>query len=441
MPSDVRRLAEAMGEDYQAPHERLQPSFRREGDAYVIGFPSAGISVEATGVETARSETHALIRVTSTNPGTPPLLHHGRFNITSSSARTSLVRYLNARCELADWSEVVEQVCFRVLDAIREGQPPVLLTNVQPRIGARFRVAPMLVEGFPNIIFGPGGSAKSLLAALVAIGMHGGWNLCDMDFVPGPVMVCDWELDDVTYREVVEKLCRGFGIEMPPIHYRQCAFPLAEEASAIGRYAAREGIELIVVDSLGFAIGGDKTSQELTMRMFSAMRTWRKTDGGQITVLGVDHITNDETQGNRPYGSVYTQNAARSLWRVRAQQDDGSNEMSVGLMQTKANFGKQAPVGFHIRFDEDATYVTREDVREMDAMREHLPASMRIKTAIAESGGGLTKDEIVERTGLRESIVKARLSDLKRRGDLTPQMAAGGAAVWFITSRREEPPA
>lgn len=428
-------MAAKFGEAYQSPVSTV--SMRKEGDAYIVSFPSAGVTVEVSNVEVTRSDTHALARITSTLPGTPALVYYGRINLSGSTTRATLAKYLNARSE-GDWLEIVERFCVLILDAIREGQPSVLLTNVQPREAARFRIDPLIIEGFPNVIFGPGGSGKSLLGATLALAVGGAWDLCDFNVVPGPVYVCDWELDDVTYREVCERLCKGFGIELPPIHYRQCAAPLAEEASAIGRYAAREGIELIIVDSLGFAIGGDKTSQELTMRMFGAMRTWRKTDGSQITVLGIDHITNDEAQGNRPYGSVYTQNAARSLWRVRASQEEGSAEIEIGLFNTKANFGKQPPVGFRVRFDDEATFVTREDVRAMSGMRESLSASMRIKTALMEQGG-LTKTELVERTGLAEKIVSARLSDLKRRGDITSVTKAEGAAAWWLTSSREEP--
>ena len=124
----------------------------------------------------------------------------------------------------------------------------------------------------------------------------------------------------------------------------------------------------------------------------------------------IDHVTNDETTGNRPYGSAYTVNSARSLWRVRAEQEDGSNELSIGMFQTKANFGKQPPVGFKVLFDDDATFVNRADIREMPAMRENLSASMRIKTALTDARESLTRDAIAEATGRQVKSVEMAIT-------------------------------
>ena len=45
---------------------------------------------------------------------------------------------------------------------------------------------------------------------------------------------------------------------------------------------------------------------------------------------------------------------------------------------------------------------------------------------------------VAERTGLSEHIVRARLADLKRRGDLMSMTTPHGAAGWWIVSQREE---
>lgn len=410
----------------------------REGTGYTIDFN--GFTVDVSMLELSRGEVHAMVSVASESPMLPASITPGRSNLSGNRGRTDLVRYLNARSDAVAWEDVVEEVCRLVLEAVKEGQPSVRITDVpvQPAEVA-FRIAPLVVEGFPNIIFGPGGSGKSLCAILCACAVQGGWNLCDFDVVPGGVYVCDWELDDRTYRRLADQLCTGFGIELPPFHYRQCMGSLADEAESIARYAAREAIDLIIVDSLGFAVGGDKASQETTMRMFSAMRTWRRRDGSQITVLAVDHVTNDDTQANRPYGSVYTQNAARSLWRVRSEQEEGSNILELGLFQTKANFGKQAPIGLKAEFSENAIYVTRADVRQMGAgVKGGLSASMKIKTCLVEAREPLNKDTIVERTGLKESIVKARLSDLEKRGDLVRMTHPQGASMWALRSHADE---
>lgn len=254
-------------------------------------------------------------------------------------------------------------------------------------------------------------------------------------------MVCDWELDAETYKEMCEPIAFGIGLaEVPNFHYRQCISPLVEEAAAIGRYIDREGIELVIVDSLGYAIGGDKSSQELTMRMFAAIRAWKR------TVLCVDHITNDEATGNRPYGSAYTVNSARSLWRVRSAQEEGSNELSIGLFQTKANFGKQPPVGFKLQFDDGAVFVEREDVRDVAAFQENVSLSSRIKAALSNATKALTKDEIVDALGLTDKAdaltikqVGPRLSEMVKNRHIVriPDPTQSAARYALVSTRAE----
>lgn len=437
---EAAEIADAAGLHYEPP--MAGATFKKEGDTYITGFPNVGVVVEVSRVEPSKSEMHGVIRVTSTSPGIPPELHQARFNLTSTSARTALVRYLEKRDPQTDWAEVIEQVCLRVLDAVREGEPVIRITTAAAAPERMYRVGPLIVDGFPNIIFGPGGSGKSQLAAMLAMAVHGedgkGWSLCDLDVKPGPVLVCDWELDDVTYRSMCDPIARGFEINLPDFHYRRCVAPLAEESASIGRYIEREGIQMVVVDSLGYAIGGDKASQELTMKMFAAIRGWGR------TTLCVDHITNDEAQGNRPYGSVYTVNSARSLWRVRAHQEDGSNELSVGLFQTKANFGKQPPVGFLFRFSDGATSIERQDVRDVAAFQDNLSLSMRIKTALLDAREALTVADLGERLGMTTkpelAIIATRCSQMKRSGYLEKIVVHGvGASAKYCLPTDREP--
>lgn len=437
---EASEIADAAGMAYEPPHERLRTTFTKEGDTYIVGF--AGVTVEVSRIEAAKSEMHGVIRVTSSTHGISPNLHQARFNLTSTSSRTSLIKFLEKRDGETDWAEIIEQVCTRVLDAVREGEPVIRITDAPQAAERIYRVGPLVIDGFPNIIFGPGGAGKSQLAAMLAMAVHGdggkGWSLCDLEVVPGPVLVCDWELDDVTYRSMCEPIAAGFGIPLPDFHYRRCVAPLAEEAASIGRYVEREGIAMVVVDSLGYAIGGDKASQELTMKMFAAIRGWKR------TTLCVDHITNDETTGNRPYGSVYTVNSARSLWRVRAHQEEGSNELSVGLFQTKANFGKQPPVGFLFRFSDGETSIERQDVRGVAAFADNLSLSMRIRTALLDARAALTVADIAERLGMTDkrglSTIAVRCSEMKKHGHLEKIVVQGvnAAAKYGLPTDREE---
>ncbi len=409
---------------------------KREGDAHVLGFEECKVSLTFTRLVVDKESVRGRLDVRSAWPG-PSRLYAGTFKLDGVNARRDMARHLRERCpDVPDWTEILERASNHVIDELAEGAPTVRITEVPDKVGSRFRIHPLAFDGFPVIWFGKGGSGKSLLATAAAMGVHSGLDVIGLPLEPGPVLVCDWELDAGMWKSQASLLAQGHGIGLPDIHYRRCVSPLYHEGESIARYVDREGIKFVVVDSLGYACGGDKNAQEVATRMFEAMRSWG------CSVVCIDHIPKN-SEATAPYGSVYFENSARATWRIKGAMEEGTNSLSLVASLEKCNLGRYPAQGFKFTFAPDVSeptsiYCERADIRDLPGFEESVPDSMRIKTAILEARKAVTVGEIIEATGIKEATVRSRLHQLVKRGDVEKIQQVGAALKYALYSDRTD---
>lgn len=292
------------------------------------------------------------------------------FNLSSARARQDRAKLLQQRSrskpEDVDWQALLETLCLRVIAADRAGQPAVLLRDL-PRPSAD---ETFTVEGFPVLrrhpmmVFGDGGTAKSLLALYVAGRLvERGWS----------VLYADWELSGEDHRERLERL---FGADMPAVHYARCARPLAHEADRLGRLVRQHRVDYVVADSVAFACDGPPEAAEVAGRYFMALRSLG------VGSLNIAHVNKSDQGDQKPFGSTFWHNGARSTWFMKAG-DTTPEGLSVGLFNRKANLGplRQA-IGYSIAFDMDRTTFRRCDVSGIDELASDLPLWQRIRQAV-----------------------------------------------------------
>jgi hypothetical protein len=285
---------------------------------------------------------------TSTAP-VAGLLREGNFNLSSTTTRTQWQKALAERLDI-DWYAILEQVCTMTRRRWREGEPVVDLTNVKPRSGMPYLLPPFIVDGAASILFAEGGTGKSMLALAMGVSVAACEPLLDsFPTRPGPVLYLDWEWDAESHAERLQAICRGAGISPPKgmIHYRHEMASVWESASVIRRRVAELGAVLVIIDSLGFARGGEPESADLTLKTFAALRTLG------VPVLVLDHVAKNATDKKFSFGSIYTTNAARLTWRADAIKEEGKNRITIGLSNQKANGRFHKPVGIVMDMETD----------------------------------------------------------------------------------------
>lgn len=324
-------------------------------------------------------------------------LHLARLNLTSTRERQSLTNYLASRVSDIDWGAVIEQACVKTLEKHREGEPCTMVGNLPIAEQSKYSLYPLMLEGQPNLIFGPGGSGKTTVAAMFALQYVSSHE--------GSVLWLDYEWFQDEVNSLIKRLKDGMGLDPElEIAYRFCAQPLADDILSIQRMVLETNAKLVVVDSVGAACGGDPMAPDVVLRYFSALRSLR------VTTLSLDHVAK-ENRG--PFGSVYKLNSARNVWEaVKGTSDKGC--LAVGLHHRKINSGPLLkPLGYQFSYSPTSIMPQKTDARSIPEVLATMAQSDQIEAALLR--GAMTPQEISEETGMPASSISPLLSRFKDR--------------------------
>ncbi len=371
-----------------------------EEGAYELRVEEAGVPFLTLTIDRLRRESGALtgeFAVRCDLPGALTFdgtLSAADLNLSSQRARTERATYLcqRARTNEIDWRGLVDEFALRVLTAERKGQPAIdLRTLPRPEPDDMLEVDGLaLPRRHPSILFGDGGAAKSYLL-LYYLGTLARRGI--------RVGLFDWELAGEDHRDRLERL---FGASMPAIPYVRCERPLVYEADRLRRICRDYSIDFAGFDSVAFASDGPPEAAEVAGRYFRAVR--------QIGVgsLHVAHVSKAEGADQKPFGSTFWSNSARSTWFCKlADTMPDSRRVSIGLFNRKSNLGAlRPPVGFSISFEADRTRFTPASVADTPDLAAKLTVRQRIAAALrrgAMTAEALTNDvdadaETVKRT-------------------------------------------
>jgi hypothetical protein len=400
----------------------VRREFERAGLGYVLRVPELMTELGLDRITRSRGETHGELVVLCGLPGTRSAdghIHQARFNLTSTSARTTTAKVLAQRANApeVDWLDLLEDLCRRVLAAERAGTPTVVVGGLPHQLGIAWTLEPIIAAGKATILYGEGGTGKSTLAVAAALSVQTG-----AEIVPGwsprqaGVLYLDWETDAPDVDGKVKMLAAGAGIRPPfGLRYREMVGPLADQVESIAAEIAEHDVALLVVDSIGLASGttsDGSDASESALRLFSAFRALR------VAVLAVDHVSKsgaDEAhRTTRPYGSIYKVNLARATIELR-RDESGGERSKVGIYNTKTNLGRRlAPQALWVEHGESAIRYTRADLD--GRLEEALPLVERIaRTLVLAPGGAMTVAAIAEAVGTEENTVRATLSRYRTR--------------------------
>ncbi len=356
------------------PHEfRSLPAT----DGYVLEIRQLGTELRVERLRRERGELIGELIVASSLPGTRSasgILHAADFNLSSARARTERARIVaeRANAQEVDWIGLLEELCQSVIAAERVGQPAILLRDApRPPVedALEIDVGLRLPRNHPAILFGDGGDGKSYLALYWATLLAGGGLR---------VLYADWEFSGEDHRARLERIS---GPDMPDVWYVRCERPLTVEMDRLRRIVREEAIDYVIADSVAFACDGAPESAETAAAYFRAVRRIG------VGSLHIAHITKGENGDQKPFGSAFWANGARSTWFAkRSSGSPDAGRISVGLFNRKNNLGQLAPaIGYEIEFGPDRTTFRRLNIADTD-LADRVPIQQRMHSLLAREG-------------------------------------------------------
>jgi hypothetical protein len=383
-------------------HRRADPTaaveriWRAYGDRYVLQISDAAIELSIDRLRRKWDELHGELTVRCELAGARTVegvLSVADFNLSSLRALQERARYLaqRARTPEIDFEGLLEEFRQGVLVRVRRGQPAVVLRDLsRPSPDDVIEIDGLpLIDRHPIILFGDGGTAKSYLALYLA------GRLAQRGI---RTALFDWELAGEDHRERYERL---FGVDMPRLlWYVRCVQPLAIEGDRLRRIVQDEDIAFAIYDSVAFACDGPPEAAEVAGRYFQTARTIG------VGSLHIAHISKAEGADQKPFGSIFWHNGARSTWNVKlADSIPGANQITIGLYHRKTNLGALRPaLGYAITFDAERTTFERIDVADVSDLASHL--SVRQRMAHLLRRGAMSPDLIADEIGADVETVR-----------------------------------
>ncbi len=286
---------------------------------------------------------------------TAPIIAHKRVNMLLD--RRPGINDLDDVADMWPWDEFYEAVTNRTVDSHRK--PPKLVKLVpmaDEGMTAPFLVEPFLLTKGVSLMFGPGGTGKSMIGLSLAIAVTTGRTVLGRKpSKVGPVLFIDYEDTQAVHQLRLNGLLTGLGLTKDdmkfPIHYLKPRVSVAKMRRDLHTLMREYDPALVIVDSVGLGRGGDAMGSEDTIRFFQAL------NGLDTAVLGIDHMTKDDTRSGKmltPYGSVYTVNSVRLAWAIKRIEASTETVSYLNLVQTKRNnVAAHEPVGMEMEFHND----------------------------------------------------------------------------------------
>jgi hypothetical protein len=399
-----------------------KPTFNQGTGRYFVKWDELGITLEISRI---KDDSHCEIQVVFENGSGPELLlQPTSSNLISSRELSGLAKRLCRRTPQLNednWDTMLGQAAYVSIQALREGDPVIMLDDEKyGKTKPEFLLPPLFVKNVPNIIYADRGTVKTTFMLLIDLSLSLPWynnplGLLIPKTAKHKVLFLDWENND----QIIgwQKACirRGMGVPAFMIPYRKCSRPLADDLPQIQNKIDETEADVIIIDSLGMAVGDDLNLTKPALAFYGALR---QLPGTPIILA---HTSKDkENKYKTVYGNAYYENEARSIWEAVKSQKPESNELIFTLHHRKpAPFqGLHSPIAFKFIFENDKTIVeTAEpgaDKRDPDK-----PSNTEVVLEILAEARekGFSPKEITDRTDpkLSGNAVRKACSDLKNK--------------------------
>ncbi len=279
-------------------------------------------------------------------------------------------------------------------------------------------------KGYPLVIYGAGGVAKSFaaLAGGIALASEGGLrNWLGLRVLEhGHVLYLDFELDVDEQHARVTELCNGLGVDVPKrlAYLSGRGMDRSDAFAQAHQFADEYKAVAVVVDSVGQAVTGDMDKNRDINEFFRRHIEPFSLFG--TTPILVDHegkLQQGEKHKDKSIiGGVYKSNNARGVLQfVLDEYDKDEHRLDIRVRVPKINFEPPDPFGISITFEPDKVSIEARALPDEELLdEEREPLDKRIYAALITEP--LSVIDLVRITGAAEGSVRNTLSRLTRRG-------------------------
>lgn len=395
--------------------------FRKEGLGYVYEPRGKGVRLAVDFISRHRDELTGEITVATTLPGMAKHLHQARFNLSSTTSRTSLAKHLVTKTPdgTISWDDLLEQFCAAVLRSERRTNPIVRVGRLDFGPEPPDTVERILPSGMATQLFAPGKTGKGWLAWGMAVAVETGWSFAGLKTVKGHVLYLDWEDNPKRANQRVQMVARGMGLpEIPEMAIKSMNGPMRHSVNELARDIDADGFTMLIIDSAQKAIGAGTEYQSYesgAAQMFEAIRLL----GDDLTILMIDHVNKTDARGGREraqaYGSVMKTNWVRNVWEVRKDQNEGEKISQLGLYHIDSNHSELfKPFGLLLDFQTPGeVHIRQDDMETSDRLSATLSVADRCARALRF--GPLSLKEIADRVESSQDTCRVTMSRDKER--------------------------
>lgn len=325
----------------------LTPEIKAFGDTIIAEWVGLTIICEFSRFTEHRDSLSAELKVTNELGQ----LHWSRINLASATGRHAVVKALEESHPIEGWRTMLDRACQAVAQYLRAGEPAQEIV-MTPRASEVNLVTPWIPLNEITVLYGPGGTAKSLFCLATVLGGIMGHTL-GSPWAVGPIekaLYLDWESDKAEHdRRAWELLHMVEGLPPGKLYHKRLRRPLADIIPDVRTEAFRLGVAAIIVDSLGAASG---TEPETAGAALGTLQAVGSLPGTKLVVAHESKAALEQSQGS-PFGSVYVWNTARSCIEIRPQDSEDASQLAVTLRHAKNNNGPKAqPLGLTFTFGE-----------------------------------------------------------------------------------------
>jgi Domain of unknown function (DUF3854)/AAA domain len=426
-------VARAVGDLHSiAPINPLAPEHKRVGLGFVSEWPS-GVRLGVKKAHASKDGVHGEVTVWKDDTR----LHWCKINMASTRSVAELAKALAAKDKAIPWGYYLDEGFFWVQETFRTGSS---FEDAVPAAypGLRFLVFPLIQAEGITVLYADGGTGKGYLAqfVLAALGLQQPIAV----FRPerrARVLYLDWETNEKVFNHRLHVVSEGLKQPLSGIvRYRRMGQSFEDDMdlvmSEVQALQATGPDVLVIVDSAAPAMGADPSAPAESIRFMNAL------NGLGVPVLLIAHISKADAEGNsaRPFGSVFNSNIPRDTWEVRASRDDegGESVKCLTLVNRKRNEGaKSLPLNVKLIYDDDVNGFAR-SVRLDSAGVADLPSDLLSKQPakdrirVSLRAGRKTVEALAEDTGIKVSVLKVRLSEMKKSG----QVGTWGDGTWGL---------